>query len=235
MTSPHNLGVHGSSQAALEAVGAEFINEGLFRAREKTIQVLEEIRAQLREGMTEGEARTLALQIFKSHGVTKHWHQPGIRFGVGTRLNFNDPLQPDYRLKAGDAYYLDLGPVWPDAELGLEYEGDYGDSFSLGENTGLANCAATARKIFTEARAAWKEKRLTGAELYTFMRSRAKELGYEMIDGVEGHRVSEFPHQKHTKERLSIIPFVPSPTIWVLELQLLDPSGEFGAFYEDLL
>lgn len=235
MSTPHNLGVHGNSQSALEAVSPEFIREGLLRARVKTIAVLEEIRGALKEGMTEDEARLLALAIFKSHGVTKHWHRPHVRLGVGTTLNFNHPIQQDYRLKKGDAYYLDLGPAWPDAELGLEYEGDYGDTFTFGANPEVEKCAEASRKIFHEARALWREKKLTGLELYAYMSGRAKELGYHFVEGVEGHRVSDFPHHKYTKESLSKVDFVPSETIWVLELHLKDPAGRFGAFFEDLL
>lgn len=235
MTTPHHLGVHGSSQSALEAVSPEFIRDGLIRARQKTMEVLEEIRRSLGEGMTEDEARVLALATFKRHGVTKHWHKPNIRFGPGTTLNFNSPLQPDYRLKKGDAYYLDLGPVWPDSDLELQYEGDYGDTFTFGENPEAEKCADTSRKIFREARAQWLEKKLSGEQLYSFMAGRAKDLGYHFVEGVEGHRVSDFPHHKYTKESLAKQAFVPSETLWVLEIQLNDPAGRFGAFFEDLL
>lgn len=213
----------------------EFIRDGLFRAREKTISVLEEIRRMLREGMTENDARLLALTVFKSHGVTKHWHKPYIRFGSGTTLTFNEPLQAEYRLRTGDAYYLDLGPVWADADLGLEYEGDYGDTFAFGRNTEAEKCAETAHAIFREAQAAWRATKLTGEELYRLMEKRARKEGYVFVAGVEGHRVSDFPHHKYTKENLARMPFVPSESIWVLELQLNDPAGRFGAFFEDLL
>lgn len=49
---------------------------GLLKAREKTWQVLHEIRETLRPGLTEDDARKLSLDIFREHGVVKHWHKP---------------------------------------------------------------------------------------------------------------------------------------------------------------
>ena len=44
------------------------------------LHVMQEIRQALKEGMTEDEARLLALAIFRDHGVTKHWHKPKLEF-----------------------------------------------------------------------------------------------------------------------------------------------------------
>lgn len=127
MSDLHALRIEGQ-QTILERVGPKFVREGLFRARLETIHALNEIKAELREGMTELEARRLALRMFKDHGSIKQWHQPWIRFGSGTVFAFEHPLQTDYRLQPNDPYYMDLGPVWKDDELNLEYEGDYGVS-----------------------------------------------------------------------------------------------------------
>lgn len=219
----------------MEAVDPKFVTEGLLRAREKTIAGLATLRGELKEGMTEDEARKLALRVFREQGVTKHWHKPYIRFGAGTTLTFNDPLQPDYRLQTGDPYYIDLGPVWSDPELGLEYEGDYGDTFVFGENAEAEKCAATARQLFGEAKSAWRSQSLSGQGLYEFLRRRSHEMGYLLVDGVEGHRVADFPHHRYSKAQLATVPFFPSAAVWVLELQLNDPQRRFGAFFEDLL
>ncbi|MBS1960797.1 MAG: hypothetical protein JST04_01170 [Bdellovibrionales bacterium] len=55
------------------------------------------------------------------------------------------------------------------------------------------------------------------------------------MEKVDGHRMADFPHHRYAKERLAEVPFVPSPDLWVLELQLNDPANRFGAFFEDLL
>lgn len=235
MNRPHELGVHAASKEIIESVGPQFIKEGLLQARAKTIDALEKIRSLFKEGMTELEARKIALGVFSDLGVKKHWHQPYIRFGKGTTLTFNQPLQSEYVLQADDPYYLDLGPVWKDKELGLEYEGDYGDSFEFGNHPEGRKCAQTAREIFTEAKSKWQAQRLTGEEIYRFMKNRATEEGYLLLEEVEGHRLSDFPHQKYSRMHLGELTFTPSESLWVLELQLNDRSGRFGAFYEDLI
>src|SRR4051812_30329986 len=120
MNHPHPLGILASSQDAIEAVDPRFLVEGLLRARSKTFIALNEIRGFLKEGMTEEDARILAIDVFRDMGVSKHWHRPYIRFGSGTTLTFHDPIQSDGCLQQHDPYYLDLGPIWPDSELGLE-------------------------------------------------------------------------------------------------------------------
>lgn len=235
MILPHPLGAHVSLQASAESVSPGFIVAGLLHARERTLKVLDEVRSSLREGMTEDDARRMALKIFLDHGVSKHWHKPYIRFGAGTTLTFHEPLQPDYRLREGDPYYIDLGPVWADRESGLEYEGDYGDTFVLGSNGEAEACAAAARELFAEARGEWRKGGVSGEALYRLLRRRAVELGYDMVEKVDGHRVGDFPHMKHSKERLAKTQFIPSESLWVLEIQINDRAGRFGAFFEDLL
>ncbi len=225
--------------AEIEAVDPRFRAGALFRARAATLAAFADIRAGLRAGMTEDEARRLALDVFAAAGVAKHWHKPYVRFGPGTALTFHDPLQPEYRLRSGDACSIDLGPAVPDAELGLDVEGDYGDTFVFegdrAPNPDVERCAEAARAVFREARDAWLRERLTGIELYAFMRERAEARGYVLLPKVDGHRLSDFPHHRHAKERLAEIPFAPTSSHWVLELQLNDPAGRFGAFFEDLL
>ena len=109
-----------------------FILEELMRAREKTIAVTYEIKKAIEIGMTEDDARKLSLDFLA--WCKEHWHKPYIRFAQGTTLTFHNPLQPSYKLQQGDIFYIDLGPIWPNEELGLHYEGDYGDTFVYGEN-----------------------------------------------------------------------------------------------------
>src|SRR5262249_48128215 len=156
-----------------------------------------------------------------------------VRFGPGTALTFHDPIQADYRLKSGDMVYLDLGPIWADAETGLEYEGDVGDSFVLGTNKEAEKCASSARSLWKEAQAEWKKGAKTGKELYAFLKKRAAESGYEFVEKVQGHRLSDFPHTKYSKSTLAVTPFYPTEALWILEFQINDRAGRFGAFYED--
>jgi len=195
----HALGAN-VDQATLEQVGEGFVKQGLLQARERTIQLLKEIRAELKEGLTEDEARRLAMKIALDHyGIKKHWHKCYIRFGTGTRLTFNDPLQPDYRLRPNDPYYLDLGPVWKDDTTGIEYEGDYGDTFVFGENAAAEKSIATVHELFEECRDRWKSGRISGQELYRFLEQRASARGYQLLQQVDVQRISDFPKQRLNK------------------------------------
>jgi hypothetical protein len=195
MSHPHPLHISIEDRSRLEGVHPDFISAGLMRAREKTIQVLELVRNEFKEGMTEEVARKLAMDIFADHGVTKHWHRLYVRFGPGTILTFNDPVQPDYRLQENDPYYLDLGPVWKDAELGLEYEGDYGDTFVFGENAEANRCAQAARDLFAEAKQFWATDQSSGEAIYERLKRRTVALGYELVEGVEGQKFRFSPSQ----------------------------------------
>lgn len=152
MNHPHPVGIVPIDREKTEGTSPKFDPGFIRRAQEKTVEVTREVRDAIREGMTELEARKMAVEIFRKYGVTKHWHQPYIRFGAGTTLTFHEPLQADYRLKSGDAFYVDLGPVWSDSENGIEYEGDYGDTFVLGENEEAETCARTPHEasVFAE-------------------------------------------------------------------------------------
>jgi hypothetical protein len=238
MSDLHPLGVS-AGQAKVEAVDPKFIREAQLKAQARSWDVLKTIHSRLKVGMTEDEARLMALETFKNLGVTKHWHRPYVRFGPGTTLTFNDPIQPDYKLQENDPIYLDLGPVWPantlDVEGTLEYEGDVGDSFVLGVNEEATKCNCTARDLFVEARTQWIDGKLTGEAIYTFLKNRANDLGYDLVEHVDGHRMSDFPHQKYTKEKLSELSFRPTENLWILEVMIKHPTLPIGAFFEDLL
>jgi CDP-4-dehydro-6-deoxyglucose reductase len=232
----HTIGVTEEFRGQIEKVDPRFVREGILRARDRSWKVLHEIWKLLHEGLTELEARRLALDVFASHGVKKHWHQPNIRFGPGTAQTFHDPLQPDYRLRANDAVAMDLGPVWPDDETGLEYEGDVGDSFVFGTDLDAEKCVEAARTLFEEGKKKWAANPgITGKALYEYLTIRASEEGYRLLENVVGHRASDFPHQKYCKEKLPKMEFHPSRYLWVLELQIVHPTRPLGAFYEDLL
>lgn len=235
MSDVHALGIPESSRQKLESVDPKFIKQGLLTAREKSWEVFEEVKNLLKEGMTEEEGRKLCYSAFETRGVTQHWHKPHARFGPGTILNFNHSTQKDYRLQKNDPVFLDLGPIWKNLEGGLDYEGDVGDTFVFGENPEAKKCADTARKLFVEAASEWKTKKLSGEAIYAFLRKRAREEGYELVEQVDGHRVSDYPHHKYTKERLSCLNFVPTETLWILELQIKHPTLSIGAFFEDIL
>ncbi len=231
----HQLRVNSTDKFPAENVDEKFVMAGLLKARKKTLAVMHEIRNALKPGLTEDDARKLALEIFRKEGVTKHWHKPYIRFAKGTALTFHQALQPEYRLQLDDPFYIDLGPIWPDEELGLEYEGDVGDTFVLGTHPKAEECAKTARQLFAEGQDYWQKHSCTGKELYAYLKQRTESLGYKFAEDVDGHRVADFPHHKYSRDRLSKLLFCPSSSLWVLEIQIMSPDMSFGAFFEDML
>ncbi|MBN8553931.1 MAG: M24 family metallopeptidase [Deltaproteobacteria bacterium] len=237
MNETHSLRIESSAAKPMhEKVAATFLREKLLWARERSWNLLDEIRAQLKEGMTERQAFQLAMNLCATSGISKQWHKPVIRFGPGTILTFADELNDQYKLKRGDPIYIDLGPVWADQEYGLEYEGDVADSFIFdGQNIEAKKCIAAAREIFRATEEEWMKTKISGIELYNFIKKNVEKRGYKLVEEVEGHRISDFPHHKYSKERLAKINFEPEPLLWVLEIQIKHPSLEIGAFFEDLL
>jgi len=235
MSELHYVGLTEEFRPQLEFVGAQFIQEGLNRAQKRSWEVLHKIKEEVKEGMTEEDGRKLCIEVFSGYGVTKHWHKSFLRFASGTTRTFNDPFQPDYRLQVGDPFFIDAGPVWKDPDLGIEYEGDVGDTFIYGNNPEAEKCAQTARDLFQEVQDQWVEKSWSGKQIYDFLKMRSKELGYELIEDAAGHRVSDFPHHRYTKEKLGRLEFHPSMHLWILEVQIKNPRLGIGAFFEDQL
>ncbi len=235
MSDLHSLGITATDATAIEAVDPRFLRDRLLNAQQKSWAVFHQIRNALKVGMTEIEGQQLAIDLFAKAGSQKQWHRPQIRFGSGTTLTYYDSLRPDYKLQDGDCVYFDLGPVWQDAESGLEYEGDVGDTFVVGRNADAEKLIESTHQLFQEGSLYWQQNHPTGVELYAYLHQRAKEMGYTLIEKIDGHRLSDYPHIKYTKQRLSEFRFVPSNTLWILEFQMLHPTLPLGAFYEDIL
>ena len=189
------------------------MEKGLWMAREKTINAFQTITSQLREGMSESDARRLIYSIFSDLGCKKHWHKPYARFGLGTLLSFNESQESGPNFSLNLPAFLDLGPVWFDSETQLEYEGDFGDTFVLGENFEANHCAKVCRDLFEEARNLWHKEPQTGYEIYHFLKARSLELGFILREDVCGHRVGDFPHNRHSKMSLSDAKFIPSKSL----------------------
>jgi len=235
MSLPHQLGIHTQDIKVLEGVDPAFLEKGLWMARQKTIEAFQTIVPQLKEGMSESEARRLIYTIFSDLGCNKHWHKPYARFGSGTLLSFNEGQETGPNFAFHQPGYFDLGPVWYDSETQLEYEGDFGDTFIIGENSAADHCAKVCRALFQEARDLWHKEPKTGYEIYQFLKSQSSQLGFALREDVCGHRVGDFPHNRFSKMNLSDTKFIPSQSLWVLEVQILDTESRFGAFYEDIL
>lgn len=222
-----------TEKQSIEGVSPEFLSLGIEKSQALSWQALEAIREGLRPGITETEAAAMAREVLESMGSPRSWHRPLIRFGVNTTKGFSDKSEGEGRLKENDIYFLDLGPNW--IVDGVEYEGDVGNTFIIGEGIFLKECVDACRTLFKYSARRWKEDKLTGPELYDALEAETNRLGFILLRISDGHRLSEFPHQNYTRQGLTEISFSPAAHRWVLEVQIADPDMRFGAFYEDLL
>jgi methionine aminopeptidase len=215
--------------AGQEGTGPAFSVAAMIHARDRTFDAVNRIAAAIRPGVTEGAAQAIAGDILDAMGMDRLWHRNVIRFGPGTLETFRGPFQPDYVLRTDDIFFVDLGVVWNG------HEGDCGDTFVVGSDPDMHACAAAARQLWTDVAGRWREQGLSGTALYAFAAATAQARGWTLNHAVKGHRVSDFPHAIHGVGRLGDFAQVPSPALWILEIQIAHPTRPIGAFYEDIL
>lgn len=213
----------------IEANHSQFNLELYLKARDVTIQVIDLVREQLEEGMSEDDAKKLTQDAMGEFGIKKKWHPTTIRFGKNTLLTFREKSDESVRLSKGDIYFFDLGPVWQ------EHEGDIGRSYVFGENPEAEKMVEDTNEIFQLCVNEWKERNLTGKQLYDFAETITKEKGYILNLKMDGHRLGSFPHQVFYRGGLAEIETVPIKDLWILELLIRHPEKPIGTFYEDII
>lgn len=214
----------------LEKNSENFIEAKLLKAQSLTKEALHEISQQITAGMTEKEALYITDSTFKLYGFEKYWHAPKIRFGPNTVKTFSETSEPGVILQENDIYFLDFGPVF------LGHEADFGETFVVGNNPELLKLKTTANNLFDQLRKSWKEKKISGIDLYKMAVEQTEKLGYKFnLDGGSGHRIGDFPHHVHFRGDLAEVDFVPYQNRWILEVQIYDAKLNRGAFVEDIL
>lgn len=199
-------------------------------ARAHAWTILDKIATAMQPGMREWDAVELTRRMIDDAGFEKHWHKPIVRFGSDTARGYDEPFANEIVLEAGDIFFVDIGPVWKG------YESDVGKTFVLGDDSEKRRCAQDSELLWKEMRDAWKNQGMTGQALYEFGIEQAKEKGWLFkLEGANGHRLSEFPHQVYYKGNMTTVAWTPAPYLWMLEVQLVHPTRPFGAFFEDLL
>jgi Xaa-Pro aminopeptidase len=214
-----------------ERIGTSFSFDALMNARKNTTEAIAQIARSIEPGMLEDDARMMAKETLGRLGSHKGWHKILIRFGSNTIKNFGDPPEPGVRLRDGDIFFLDIGPVWSDTE------GDRGETFVVGKSPDpeMPRCAADVKRIYHIVRNQWLQSRMSGKELYDFACKTTADLGWVLNMELTGHRLSDFPHSAYYDGTLAAVSIRPSPNLWVLEIQIRHPTKPFGGFFEDLL
>lgn len=218
--------------AALHAVQARAAD--LFRA-------IEEKRL-IRPGETEESVSRAIFELAASDfGVKKYFHRRVVRSGPHTRMIFRE-LPPDRTIEEDDIVSLDLGVVFG------ELEADFGRTYVLGGDPEKARLARDLEVIFRECQAIYaRSPAITGRELFAIVGEAAKARGWTFGGVHAGHLIGAFPFsaEERVQPRNLIRPdnvwpmHAPGangePRHWILEVHLLDPTGMFGGFFEELL
>lgn len=199
------------------------------KAQQKSWEALYQIAAEIKPGMTETEAEKLALTVIRDSGSKKLWHPPHIRFGENTVKGYREPSELDVTLQEDDIFFVDIGPIF------YGHEGDCGKTFTVGNAANLRVLTNKVESIWNLVRQEWLLGR-TGQELWNKAKDFAGLFDLELTPQyVKGHRISDFPHEAITRNKMFDIASVPYPNRWVLEVQVVCPILWRGAFYEDVL
>jgi Xaa-Pro aminopeptidase len=198
-------------------------------ARRLTMLAVEQISDLVEIGMQETDGAELIDTTLKNLGVDKKWHPNKFRIGSNTLKSFRDISQPNIKLQKNDIYFIDIGPVWN------SHEGDYGNTFTVGNNPDHNKISNASRQIFSETAQFWKNEKKSGKKLYEFASLSAKKLGYELNNRMKGHRIGDFPHHLFYKGGMIDIDETPCNNLWILEIHIVDNEKKIGAFFEDIL
>lgn len=221
-----------SSSPALHAAQAKAA--ALFRA-------IEELRI-VRPGETEESVSHAIFELAASaFGTRKHWHRRVVRSGPHTRMLFRE-LPPDRTIEEDDVVSLDLGVVFD------ELEADFGRTYVLGNDPEKLRLARDLAAIFRECQAHYaRTPGITGRDFFACVGEASKARGWSFGGLHAGHLIGAFPFPREERDRARnwVRPDnewpMDAPGIngearnWILEVHLLDPTGAFGGFYEELL
>lgn len=216
----------------------------LLDAQTKAEQLFDEIvaRGMIRSGVGErelsDEIRDLANDMF---GVTRHWHKRIVRAGVNTLETARDN-PPDRVIVDDEIIFLDFGPIFE------EWEADFGRTYVLGDDPVKHAIRADLPRVFDAGRAYFNSHPdITGEQLFAHVVELSNDAGWRFGGHIAGHLVGEFPHEKIKGHEIDSY-VAPGSTLpmrrtdqsgrvchWILEVHLVDPTGSFGGFYEELL
>jgi Xaa-Pro dipeptidase len=204
-------------------------------------QAIEEKRL-VRPGETEeGLSRAIFALASSDFGVAKHWHRRVVRSGPHTRMLFRE-LPPDRTIEEDDIVSLDLGPVFG------ELEADFGRSYVLGHDPEKLRLVSDLAAVFRECQELYATTpSMNGRDLFASVCAASERRGWAFGGVHAGHLIGTFPFSReerdHARNRIRPDNEWPmdapgtdgEPRHWILEVHLLDPTGAFGGFYEELL
>jgi hypothetical protein len=134
------------------------------------------------------------------------------------------------------------------AALFAAIEADFGRSYVLGSDPQKLSLHRELAKLFQQCRDFYLQRpSLTGAELFEHVVTACSARGFGFGGEHAGHLVGPFAMSRAVRDaaenRIRPDNHVPMNApdsagkfrCWILEIHLLDATGTFGGFYEDLL
>lgn len=233
-----------SSEAVDSEARASCDSASLHSAQARAAALFHAIEARrlIRPGATEESVSRAIFDLAAAEfGVAKHWHRRVVRSGPHTRLLFRE-LPPDRTIEDDDVVSLDLGVVF-DA-----LEADFGRTYVLGDDPEKHRLVRDLGELFLECRTRYlASPAITGRALFEHLCEAAKARGWTFGGEHAGHLIGAFPFPREVRSHAAnwVRPdnewpmHAPGPNgeprHWIVEVHLLDPTGTFGGFYEELL
>lgn len=216
----------------LEKTGEKFNLELYLSNQQMTKDLTRKIANHVCEGTSEADGQQLVTDEFKKIGVTKFWHPTKFRIASDTTKSFRELPDQTIKLKKGDLFFLDVGPIIDD------HEADYGETFIFDEKNStdeVKKLQKLSEEIWQATNKKWKMENLKGVDLFMFSEELAKKQNCSLNPLTAGHRLGDFPHALFSKEKLFNLNFSPTARLWVLEIQVINSSLKLGSFYENIL
>jgi len=225
-------------------MNADSVAERLAEAQARAAQLFQAIEDErlVRAGQSEAQIDQAIFALGQARfGVEKHWHRRVVRSGPHTRLLFRE-LPPDRVVQDDDIVSVDLGPVFDSLEA------DFGRTYVIGDSAEKHRLQRDLALLFDScSRFYFQRPEMTGRELYAHVCDAAKARGWTFGGVHAGHLVGVFPFSRVERDLarnrirpdnewpMNLPDEAGQPRHWILEIHLLDPTSQFGGFYEELL
>lgn len=219
--------------------------ESLIDAENKAFELFKSIESEnlIVAGKKESELNSEIFELAKSQfGIEKFWHKRIVRAGKNTLLPYREN-PPDLVLQENDILFFDFGPVFED------WEADIGKTYVIGNDSEMLQLSKDVVTIWQLVNAHYQSKKdsITSSELYAFTCETAATFGWKYGNEHAGHIIGQFPHEKiigddvfhyihpENTAEMSELDKMGNSRNWILEIHLIHPTREIGAFHEQLM
>lgn len=192
---PLSLRHHLSKMPSFVTVPTGEEQEGYLRAQRLAFRAVKEISGLLAEGWTEVQAAKMINTYLRDAGVSAFFHQGfawfGERSGFEGMRKYQDFMPSSRVLLPGDAYILDVAPIFRGFACDIGYTG------SLGPNPDVERAIAFLKTLKEDIPHKFQD-RVPGSEIWKWIDKRIVDAGYanayvKYPFSVLGHRIHRVP------------------------------------------